>query len=495
MAIMSRPESPEGDGSEEKRLFLLDGMALVYRAHFAFMRRPIFNSKGMNTSAVMGFTNTLVDLIQNRKPTHIVVAFDTAAPTARHELYSDYKANREKMPEDLSAALPYIREVIEAFRIPVHVLDGYEADDIIGTLATRAAKEGFNTYMVTPDKDFGQLVNERVFMMRPAYRGDQAEIYGIREITERWGIERPDQVIDMLGLCGDASDNIPGVPKIGPKTAQKLIASYGTLENVLEHAHEVKGKVGERLVEFAEQARLSKNLATIDLEVPIEVSWDSLKISEPDAARLDSVLAEMEFRTLRRRLLGDVPGMAEGSVQAEMALFSSHRTAEDVSHRYVAVRTAEERRELLAKLGNTSAFCFDLETTSLDAKRAEIVGIAFSWEAHRGYFVFISREESAAREELGEFRDLFADPRAESPCERLVVPRRPRLQRLRLELELPALELPSRFSVAVQLPSQSVHSGRTSHSEVTSNPRSRSHSGPSPSESSASRTVSSTPSP
>ena len=398
-------------------------MALVYRAHFAFIRRPIYNSKGMNTSALYGFTNTLVDLIQNQKPTHIGVAFDTAAPTQRHEIYSEYKANREEMPEDLSAAIPYVREIIDAFRIPVQVLDGYEADDIIGTMARRASQAGFTTYMVTPDKDYGQLVSDDTFMFRPSYRGDEAEIYGIPEVLEKWGIERPEQVIDMLGLCGDSVDNIPGVPKVGPKTAQKLIASYSTLENVLDHAHEIKGKQGERLVEFADQARLSKRLATIDREVPLEVDFDSLRIEEPDKDRLRFIFTELEFRSLKKRLVGDDPpsegkvgdggkkSEGESAVQEEMPLLQRNRTISEVDHEYTAVETAAERIVLVSQLKKTSKFCFDLETTSLDPKRPEIIGIAFSWEAHRGYFVHISRDRDAATEELRELMTVFEDGR------------------------------------------------------------------------------------
>ena len=413
----------------EGKLFLLDGMALVYRAHFAFIRRPIYNSKGMNTSALLGFTNTLVDLIQNQEPSHIAVAFDTAAPTERHELYDEYKSNRDEMPEDLSAALPYIRQIVEGFRIQIHILDGYEADDIIGTLAWRASRAGLTTYVVTPDKDYGQLVDDRVFIYRPSYRGDGAEIQGVDEIKNRWGIERPGQVIDMLGLCGDSSDNIPGVPKVGPKTAQKLIAVYGSLENLLEHADEIKGKQGERLVEFAEQARLSKKLATINCDVPIEVDFENLRVSTPDRERLGALFSELEFRTLKKRLLGDGRGKGaetegaeeggakgyrpESAAEDGTAPSRQYRTISDVSHEYLAARTAEERSRLSASLKEVPAFCFDLETTSLDAKRAEIIGIAICWKAQSGYFVPLSRDRRAALEELAELVPILEDERIE----------------------------------------------------------------------------------
>ena len=409
----------------QNRLFLLDGMALLYRAHFAFIRRPIYNSKGMNTSALFGFTNTLVDLIEREKPTHMGVAFDTAAPTERHKIYSEYKANREVMPEDLRTAIPYVRKIIDAFRIPVQAIDGYEADDIIGTLALGAVRAGYTTYMVTPDKDFGQLVGEEVYMYRPGYGGGEAEIYGVSEVVEKWGIERPDQVIDMLGLCGDSADNIPGVPKVGPKTAQKLISRYDSLENALEHAHEIRGKQGERLVEFADQARLSKRLATIDCEVPLTVEFDTLKIEEPDRERLRAIFTELEFRSLKERLVGEAPiaeqkdgdGASHGAgtavVQDEMTLPDGHRTIAEEEHDYRAVRTAEERAELVAMLRRCSAFCFDLETTSLDPRRARIIGIAFCWEPHRGYFLQVSGDEVVARRQLDPFRSIFEDGRIE----------------------------------------------------------------------------------
>ncbi len=253
-----------------KSLYLLDGMALAYRAHFALIRSPIYTSKGFNTSAIFGFTATLIELITKQKPSHLAVVFDTSAPTERHRIHPEYKANREDMPEDLSAAMPHLDRVAKAFGIPVLKLDGYEADDIIGTLAHRAEADGFDEiYMVTPDKDFGQLVTEKIKMYRPGRKGDDGEILGIEEIKEKWGIARVDQVIDMLGLCGDTADNIPGVPGIGPKTAEKLLAQYDTVEGILDHVDELKGKQQEKVRDNANQARMSKVLATIQLDVPI----------------------------------------------------------------------------------------------------------------------------------------------------------------------------------------------------------------------------------
>jgi DNA polymerase I len=288
-----------------KKLFLLDGMALVYRAHFAFISRPILTSKGVNTSALYGFTQTLLDILKNRQPTHLAVAFDTAAPTHRHTEFPDYKATRQEMPEDLSQALPHVRRMIEAFRIPVLTCDGYEADDIIGTLARRAEKEGFESYMVTPDKDFGQLVDEHTFIYKPARMGDSVEILGLPEIRQRWGIQRPEQVVEVLALMGDASDNIPGVPAIGEKTAIKLIGQYGTIENLLAHAGELSGRVRESLEKNRELALLSKRLATILCDAPCPVNLEGLKVQGPDDDKLKGLLVEFEFNSIGRRLFGE----------------------------------------------------------------------------------------------------------------------------------------------------------------------------------------------
>ena len=255
---------------EHKKLFLLDGMALIYRAYFALSKNPSINSKGQNTSAILGFTNTLYDILKNQNPTHIGVAFDTKASTFRHESFPEYKANREKMPEDLSASIPYIIKVLKGFNIPILSVDGFEADDVIGTMSKKAESEGFTTYMMTPDKDFGQLVSDNIFMFKPARMGNKAEIWGVEEVCERFGIKNPEQLIDILGLWGDASDNIPGVPGIGEKTAIKLIGEFGSVEKLLENTDKLKGKQKENVENFSEQAILSKRLATIDLDVPID---------------------------------------------------------------------------------------------------------------------------------------------------------------------------------------------------------------------------------
>ena len=382
-----------------KTLFLLDGMALAYRAHFALIRSPIYTSKGFNTSAVFGFTGTLIELITNQKPTHLAIIFDTSAPTERHRIHPDYKSNREEMPEDLSAAMPHLDRIAEAFGIPVLKLDGFEADDIIGTLARRAEADGFEQiYMVTPDKDFGQLVSDKIKMYRPSRQGDGAEIWGIPEITEKWGIARVEQVIDMLGLCGDVSDNIPGVPGIGPKTAEKLLAEYETVEGVIDHVDELKGKQQERIREYAEQALLSKKLATIQLDVPIEADWEAITLNEIDKEKLVPLFAEFEFRALGKRIFGSdfsVQDVATDLVlrseddeknageygtpspQLDLIPDIKFKKLADIQADYRVIKTDEELSKLVDALSDAGSFAFDTETTALNPRTAQLVGISF----------------------------------------------------------------------------------------------------------------------
>ncbi|PAW77001.1 MAG: DNA polymerase I [Verrucomicrobia bacterium Tous-C9LFEB] len=440
-----------------KRLFLVDGMAIVYRAHFAFAVKPIMTSKGLNTSAIYGFANTLTDLIKNQNPTHMAVVFDTEAPTQRHVDFPEYKAQREAMPEELSAALPYVRRLITAMNIPVITKDGYEADDIIGTLAKRAEPEGFDTFMVTPDKDFGQLVSPHIFIYKPGRMGDAAEILGVPEILAKWGIERIDQVIDILGLWGDASDNIPGVRGIGEKTAQKLIAQFGSMENLLANTAQLKGKQKESLEANREMALLSKKLATILLDVPIEVDWTTLERRDFDHTAVEALCTELEFNSLRKRLLGDefrtgnaatttatspaaaavaaekkfsgefdfggTPGTVSTKTPApepeleraseETAPPILYKTIADIPHTYHLAATPEQRAELVAALEKEKSFCFDLETTSLDTKVASIVGMAFSFADHKAWYVPFPADVTAAAGILTEFRALLENPAIE----------------------------------------------------------------------------------
>jgi len=371
------------------RLFLLDGMALVYRAHFAFIQNPIRNSKGTNTSALYGFINTLLTILEKEKPTHLGVAFDTSAPTARHVKFPAYKAQRDEMPEELRDAIPEVKRLCAAFHIPVLELDGYEADDLIGTLSKRAEAAGFETFMVTPDKDFAQLVSGSTFMWKPGKKGSDHEIIGVDRLPEIWGVKEPAQIIDLLGLMGDSVDNIPGVPGIGPKTAQKLIAEFDSVENLLANLGKLKGKQKENLETHSDQALLSKDLATIDREVPIEVTWDALELSPRDDEAVKALFTEFEFRTLTKRLFGESPSglVASPAPESEPTLFETFKTIRDVAHVYHLADTPEKQAELFARLAEQPAFCFDIETTGLNRFSAKLLGVAFAWQEHEAWYL------------------------------------------------------------------------------------------------------------
>jgi DNA polymerase-1 len=410
----------------EKKLFLLDGHALVYRAHFAFINRPLINSKGVNTSAVTGFTRTLWDILKNEKPTHIAVAFDPPEPTFRHDLYEEYKANREEQPDDIVVAIPYINKIVEAFHIPIVTVPGYEADDTIGTLAKQAEAEGFKVYMVTPDKDFSQLVSENIFLYKPSRQGNGVEIYGVPEILEKWDIQRVDQVVDVLGLQGDSIDNIPGIPGIGPKTASKLLAKYDTVEGIVEHAGELKGKQKERVEEFAEQGLLSKKLAKINLDVPIEFDAKAYELEPFDRGALAEIFKELEFRTLARQVLGEEERSRAGqqgslfdtpeeekrtiNVKAPPAHSVADKNINNTPHTYHLVSTPEQRAKLNARLKKQSEFCFDTETTGLDPNEAELVGISFSVKPGEAYYVPVPEDQELARALVREFKEVLEDP-------------------------------------------------------------------------------------
>ena len=388
------------------KLFLLDGMALVYRAHFAFFRNPIITSKGLNTSAVYGFANTLLDIMENHDASHIGVAFDTKEPTERHTLYPEYKAQREAMPEELAVAIPYVKELCRALGIPVLELDGYEADDIIGTIAHRADQRGdIHTYMVTPDKDFAQLVSETTTMWKPGRQGGNHELLDVAAVQSQWNVQQPKQVIDILGLWGDASDNIPGVPGIGEKTAKKLIAEYESIEKLLGSTEQLKGKQKENLENFAEQALLSKKLATIILDVPIEAQWDDLVLGGRDESKIKSLLTELEFNTIGKRILGKDFNAGRGHEDSQSTATTADEatidtppaklaTIADTKHDYRLIQTVNELHSLVKKLSIAERFCFDLETTSLDPRSCDILGIAFATTPHEGHFIDTSPESS-----------------------------------------------------------------------------------------------------
>jgi len=408
----------------EKKLFLLDGHALVYRAHYAFIQRPLINSKGFNVSAITGFTRSLWDIINNQKPSHIAVAFDPKGGTFRNEMFPEYKANRDATPEDISAAFPYIHRIVEGFNIPIIMVDNYEADDTIGTIAKQAEKEGFKVYMVTPDKDYAQLVSENIFMYKPARLGNGVEILGEKEVLEKWQIQRIEQVIDILGLQGDSVDNIPGIPGIGAKTAVKLLALYDSVEGLIANSDKLKGKQKEKVIEFAEQGLLSKQLATIDLNVPIQFDASACEINDFDKDKLTELFKELEFRTLAKQILGadatapvaGEQGSLFGAAVAQVditnpAAPAAHSVASknigNVEHTYHLMDTPEKRAELIAKLSAEKSICFDTETTSVDANQAELVGMSFAIKAHEAYYVPVPAEQDVAMAIVAEFKDLF----------------------------------------------------------------------------------------
>ena len=417
---------------QDKKLYLLDGMALIYRAHFALSKSPRFTSNGLNTSAVFGFANTLLELLRREKPSHIAVVFDTQAPTERHTDFVEYKAHREAMPEDLSAALPYVFQLIEGFKIPVITKDGFEADDIIGTLAKKAEKEGYTVYCMTPDKDFAQLVSENIFIYKPARMGNDVEIMGVAEVLKKWEIEHVHQVIDILGLWGDAVDNIPGIPGIGEKTAKELIRRYGSMENIFANAHELKGKQKENVENFQAQGLLSKKLATIILDVPVDLDEAALLLEAPDRELLEPLFAELEFKTLGRRVFGEdfkITETVKSNNTSQMDLFGSpnaaafeqhedseelalisFKTIQDTEHVYHLVDTPAARQNLIEQLNAQSAVCFDTESTSTDANMAELVGLSFSFKKGEAYYVPLSEVRNEAMAILKEFESVLANP-------------------------------------------------------------------------------------
>ncbi len=389
-----------------EKLYLFDSFAMIFRAYFALQKKPLINSKGQNVSAITGFLNTLYEIITKYKPTHIACAFDSTEPTIRHEAFEAYKANRSETPEDIIFSIPYIKEIIKGFNIPILEVPGYEADDIIGAIAMQAEQHNIETYIVTMDKDLGQLVSDKTFIHRPPYMGKPAQIYGVKEICERWEIDNPKQLIDILGLMGDAIDNIPGVAGIGEKTAQKLIKDFGSIEGIYENIEQVKGKLKDKLVEQKEQAFMSKSLATVELNVPVEFHIETFKIQEKNTAALAEIFAELEFRTQAKRILGDNYNLLEEKSKAssntsqQFDLFSSinetaletekiseNKNLFNTEHLYTLVDTENKLAELVQKLSKEKSICFDTETTSLNTFESELVGISISIKENEGFYI------------------------------------------------------------------------------------------------------------
>jgi DNA polymerase-1 len=426
--------------SDQKRLFLLDAYALIFRGYYAFIKNPRINSKGMDTSAIMGFMNSLFDVIRREQPDHLAVAFDKGGSVERTELFEDYKANRDETPEAIKIAVPYIQNILKALKIPVVELAGYEADDLIGTLAKQAEKEGFKTFMVTPDKDFGQLVSENIFMYKPARMGNGIEIWGIPEIQKRFGVERPEQVIDYLGMMGDASDNIPGLPGVGDKTAQKFLAQFGSLEGLLANTDQLKGKMKEKVEANAELGRLSRKLAEIKIDCDVTFDAADFEMCEPDAVKVQELFEELEFRRLKDQFIKLFSEQAEAVSQVtntetakkvsatpktagsgQFTLFggdpseaaatikdvNSRKTISDVPHFYQLVKDGLAMDLFLNKLMEQKSVCFDTETTSLNPLEAELVGIAFSWQVGKGFYVAFPEAKDEALLLIEKLRPFF----------------------------------------------------------------------------------------
>ncbi|MFL5811304.1 MAG: DNA polymerase, partial [Flavisolibacter sp.] len=414
----------------DKRLFLLDAYALIFRAYYALIRNPRITSKGKNTNAQFGFTNTIIDLINNQKPTHMAVCFDTAAPTERHTDFEQYKAHRQEAPEDLKEAIPDIKRIIRALNVPIMEKDGFEADDVIGTLSKQAEKLGYEVYMVTPDKDYGQLVSEKVKIYKPGYQGGDVEIMGPKEVCDKWCIESVDQVIDILGLMGDAVDNIPGIAGVGQKTACKLLTEYKTLENVIANADTIKGALGEKIRAGREDAIISKKLATIITNVPVAFHEEDFLIKEWNKEALKEVFTDLEFKTVIKRLLGeDAVGPVEGrqaasGVQADLfnspeaneppvepSVIQPQKTAANTPHEYELVESEGEFAALISALKENTEISFDTETTGIDANEADLVGLSFAVKPHHGWYVPVpTGNKEGTKAVLARFADLFNDP-------------------------------------------------------------------------------------
>jgi DNA polymerase-1 len=413
--------------NQSKKLFLLDAYALIFRAYYAFIKNPRITSKGMNTSAVFGFLLALREVLQKQKPTHIAVVFDTPEPTFRHKMYKEYKATRDETPEDIRKAVPYIKRLIEAYKIPIIDCPGFEADDVIGTLAKKASRRGFVTYMMTPDKDFAQLVADNIFMLKPSRSGNESVRWGIDEVKREFSVQRPEQVIDILALMGDTADNIPGAPGVGPKTAMKLISEYGSVEEVFRNTDKLKGKLKEIIENNKEQIELSKKLATIELDVPVELKENELILEVPDRDKLKSLFNELEFRSIAAEILPEIekpvkqsvtePAIVPPSGSVQGSLFenepvptsSERSTIDSVPHNYVLIEDSKKLEDFVSLVMKQDEICFDTETTSINPLDSELVALSFSWEKGSGYLVHFSESQEETRYKLKILQPVFED--------------------------------------------------------------------------------------
>ena len=401
----------------KSKLFLLDAMALIYRAHFALSKNPRITSKGVNTGAIMGFTNSLLEIINKEKPSHIGVSFDTNAPTFRHVEYSEYKANREKQPEEIRVAIPYCKNIVRGFDIPVIELDGYEADDLIGTLAKKAGDD-YDVFMMTPDKDYAQLVSENIFLYKPAFMGNGVDILGIPEVLKKFDIQEVKQVIDVLGLKGDAVDNIPGVPGIGDKTASKLLKEFGSVENIIAQKEQLKGSVKKKIEEFGDQGIFSKQLATIKIDSPVDFDEEALRYTGPNEDLIVPIFEELELRTIAKRIFGETA--SQKSVSNQLGLFgdggasapqeevsTTKQNIDTTKHDYNCLKTKKEREKLITQILGLEEFCFDTETTSLETKEAELVGLAISFKKGEAFYIPFPEDQQETKDIISEFKPVL----------------------------------------------------------------------------------------
>jgi DNA polymerase-1 len=418
--------------STEKKLFLLDAYALIFRAYYAFIKNPRITSYGLNTNAIFGFTTTLLEVLEKHDPTHIAVCFDHKSENIRKKEYPLYKANRDETPEDIKRSEPFIRKIIEAFNIPIIEKAGYEADDVIVTLATIAEKEGFTTYMMTPDKDFGQAVTKKTLIFKPARSGNAPEIMGPKEVCEKFGLNETKQIIDYLGMMGDAVDNIPGIPGVGAKTASKLLLEYGSMENMYENTDKIKGKLREKIEDNKDQAFLSKHLAKIITDVPVEFNESQLLRSKPNKEEINKLFKELEFRTLTKRVFSDTMSELK-TVQGDLFSGSNKNltelntpiknhefnTLESTNHEYKLVDNQEKRNLLITELKDTKSFCFDTETSSLNELDAKVLGISFSYEKGRAFYVNMPADFEETKSILNEFKSIFLSEKIEKVAQNL----------------------------------------------------------------------------
>jgi DNA polymerase-1 len=414
--------------NDTKKLFLLDAYALIFRAYYAFIKNPRITSKGLNTSAIFGFLLALEEVLRKQKPTHIAVVFDTPTPTFRHEMYKEYKAHRDETPEDIKKAVPYIKKLIEAYKIPVIDYPGFEADDVIGTLARKASERGFTTYMMTPDKDFAQLVSDKVLMLKPSRSGNESILWGVEDIQKEFGVQRPEQVIDILALMGDTADNIPGAPGVGPKTAMKLISEYGCIEELFRNTDKLKGKFKEIIENNREQIEMSKKLATIEQNVPVELNETALELEVPDPAKLKVLFDELEFKTVADRILSEIDKSEKPREPQELfspqkdslqgSLFGDEATAqvnekasiENVEHTYNLLENSSDIKEFVKKINSLKEYCFDSETTSINPLDAELVALTFSWGKGTGYLIHFPESQEETKAILEIVRPVFENP-------------------------------------------------------------------------------------